>query len=209
MMTTTAVVTGAATAASGDGCECDDSNGGRRRSLFSFLSPASWALSDNNCRSHVGIQLQNLAQSGNLEIVARIWHGCPDTRARFFWKSKNLEQKINLEQGSPNLAMIWQQSGNNLATKKMEKTHLAQFKKPPIGWLLVRTPVPDFFGNLKIWHKKLIWHGGSPNLAMIWQRSGKDLEMKKMEKTHLEQFKKPPNRSFPDWGDPCSRFPDF
>jgi hypothetical protein len=32
-------VTGAATAASGKGCECDNSNGGRRRSnLFSFLS---------------------------------------------------------------------------------------------------------------------------------------------------------------------------
>ena len=107
-----------------------DSNGGRRRSLFSFLSPASSALSDN-CRSHVGIRFQNLAQSGNLEIVARIWHGVPVPRARFFWKSKNLAQKINLARGSPqsgnNLATIWQRSGN----KKMEKTHLAQFKKPP------------------------------------------------------------------------------
>jgi hypothetical protein len=36
------VVTGAATAASGNGCECDDSNGGRRRSLFSFLSLRLW-----------------------------------------------------------------------------------------------------------------------------------------------------------------------
>jgi hypothetical protein len=54
----------------------------------------------------------------------------------------------------------------------------------------VRTPVPDFFGNLKIWHKKLIWHGGPPNLATIWQRSGKKIwQQKKMEKTHLAQFK--------------------
>ena len=93
---------------------------------FSFLSPASSAISDNNCRSHVGIRLQNLAQSGNLEIVARIWHGCPDTCARFFWKSKNLAQKINLARGSPqsgnDLATIWQRSGNNKNGKNASGT---------------------------------------------------------------------------------------
>jgi hypothetical protein len=53
------------------------------------------------------------------------------TPCQIFWKSKNLAQKNNLARGSPqsgnNLATIWQRSGN----KKMEKTHLAQFKKPP------------------------------------------------------------------------------
>ena len=61
---------------------------------FSFLSPVSSALSDN-CRSHVGIRGQNLAQSGNLEI-----------------------------------------------------------KSLPESGTGVWTPVPDFSGNLKIWHKK-------------------------------------------------------
>ncbi len=79
---------------------------------------ASSALSEN-CQSHVGIRFQNLAQFGNLEFVARIWHGCLDTRARFFWKSKNLAQKINLARGSPqsgnDLATVWQRSGNDLA----------------------------------------------------------------------------------------------
>ncbi len=45
-------------------------------------------------------------------------------------------------------------------------------------------PCQIFFGN----PEKKNWHGCPPDLATIWQRSGN----KKMEKTHLAQFKKPP-----------------
>jgi hypothetical protein len=80
----------------------------------------------------------------------------PDTgtRSRFFWKSKNLEI---WNRGPPNLGTIWKQSGTDLETKKMEKTHLEQFKKPPNGWLL------------KLWEMFF-----PKNLALDWHWFGND-----------------------------------
>ena len=62
-----------------------------------------------------------LEKSGNLEIVARIWHGCPKTRCSKY--SGNLE----IRKSCMGVCPIWQQSGN----KKYGKTRLAQCKKPP------------------------------------------------------------------------------
>jgi hypothetical protein len=130
--------------------------GGGRRSLFSFLSPASSALSDNNCQSHVGIRFQNLEQSGNLEIVARIWNGVPVPRSRFFWKSKNLEQKINLEQRSPqsgnDLETIWNRSGNK---KKWKKRTWNNLRSHPVRVL--------FFAPF--WFPSLFMKGASHSTA--------------------------------------------
>ena len=79
-----AVVSEMATVASNKG----GNDGGRRRRVYILFYPVSLALRQKMVssfwRSHVGICSTNLAQSENLEIVARIWHGCPDTRTSFF-----------------------------------------------------------------------------------------------------------------------------